>query len=302
MDIFFILLLVFSVISCFFLFKSKKIHNTTLSCFVGSLGSGKTYMAVRMALKAYKKQRRNHFFYKICPFKSFFRKAVKGSEYPATLYSNFPIQIKKGKYSNVLKREHLLKLEYLPQRCVVVVDELGAVASQWDYNNPYVLENLTFMIRMFRQFTDGTLIVTDQDESEFVKTIRCRLGTIYYLSNFRRWLFFSPFFKVDVVPILGVTDENALETVKVSEASDYFAGFLPYRWLPLCHHYDSRAYSVLYSGKAFRNLDKWQSLKCPYLIDIAVSKSVSRDYTQNRELYRKYLFEDSEVFESEVSK
>lgn len=292
-----ILFLIFVIVACVFLFKARKLHNNVMNCFVGTLGSGKTYMAVNRALKAYRKQRRHYRWYKrLGIFGGIYAYFVKGAKYPPTLYSNIPIIIgrKKGKpiYSEVLKKEHILKLEILPERCVVVIDELGAIASQWEYNNPYVMENITFFIRMFRQFTDGCMFVTDQDDSEFVKTIRCRLGVIYYLYDFHRWLGITPFFQVNCVPLLCVGEDRQQETTTIQEApTDYFAGFLPYKWMKRFSRYDTRCYSVLYTGKATRDKEAWDSPKCNYLIDVSASYETSKKYKTSKEEFKDYLFE-----------
>lgn len=208
--------------------KQEKMTKNTVLCFTGGLGSGKTYNAVRMAIKFYRNQR---FKFKLSKF---FR-GKRNKVAPPSLYSNIPIKIDKKHNSEVLTREHLLLQSDIPEKAIVLIDEVGQVASQYDYDNPYVMCELQELIRFYRHYTDGKLILTDQASANIVVPIRRRINYIYNLNDFRRAWGFLPFFKVDVscfevaeeqltnVNELQTNNEKLITTEKLKKP--YFCGF-----------------------------------------------------------------------------
>lgn len=271
---------------------SVKIPKQSIVAFTGTLGSGKTYLAVKKAISAYKLQALKHKIYPLISWCPLAVKYLNGWSYPATLYSNIPIRLKKDKVCEVLKREHLLDRNTLPEKCVVLVDELGAIASQWDFDNPLVLEQLEKNIRFFRHFVNGKMYVTDQVATNIVKPIRSRLGMIYNLHDFRRWCSVTPFYKVTAVPLLLVEDNatNAVQSTTEFEQS-YLFGRLPYRKSK--NKYQTRCYKPIYRKFAVRDLLSFdETLYTQYLIDISVSKKVSKDYQNNKEKYKDFIYQD----------
>ncbi len=297
-------LIIFMIISVIIMFvfimkfaKQEKLPKQSIIAFTGTLGSGKTYMAVQHAVKAYNKQRLKHRIYvalRILPFRNKI-KCINGWKYPATMFSNIPIRIGSNEISQPLKKEHLLEKGLLPERCVVMIDEIGAVASQWDYDNPYVLENLEKFIRFFRHWLNGKMFVTDQVASNIVKPIRARLGMIYNLHDFKRVWAITPFFKVTAIPLLVVEDSpNMVESSAEEKYKDiYFMGYLPYTKNEKNKRYETRCYKPIYTHKALRDIDHFEDdLYTRYLIDVSVSLDVSREYNKNKAKYKEYLYSD----------
>lgn len=290
--IFWIILLVLTIIILVQYFKQEKLSNNTVIAYVGTMGSGKTYRAVASARSAYKKQKIKYLISKLLPPIGWLNPTWK---YKPSLYSNIPIKYKwfgKEKYSRVLTKEHLINRKQLPQGAILVIDEIGQFASQWDYDNPYVKENFADFVRFFRHWVNGKMFVTDQSSDNIVKAVRSRLGLIYHLNNFRRWCML-PFYKVDVTPLLMVEDSKQELTVQMDKRS-YFFGILHYRpvqKLLKLDKYNSRCYSRIYKEGATRQAIPFDnSLKTRYLIDISVSKAVSKDYKENREIYKNALY------------
>lgn len=283
--ILFIVLIVSVFLILLMFIKQEKMTKNTVLCFTGGLGSGKTYNAVRIAIKFYRKQQ---FKYKLSRF--FLGKRSKVDK--PVLYSNIPIKIDKKHNSEVLTREHLLLEADIPEKAIVLIDEVGQVASQYDYENPYVMCELQELIRFYRHYTDGKLILTDQSSANIVVPIRRRINYIYNLNNFRRVWGFLPFFKVDLscfevaeeqltnVNETQTNNEKLLTTEKLEKP--YFCGFLPYKWMKGLKHYDSRCYSIRYNHELMDHpQETWEQLKTAYLIDIEASNT-ERDY------YKKY--------------
>lgn len=264
--------------------NAERIPKNTVIGFVGTLGSGKTYMAVKLFRAAYKRQRLKYSLRWIPFFTRFFPEAVR----KPSAYSNIPVKIGFRKLTRPLTKEHLLMSEKLPEGAVVLIDEIGAFASQWEFDNPLIMEQVTLFIRLFRHFVDGRMFITDQTSDNIVKPIRTRLGMIYSLNDFRRWLKISPFFKVNVNPLLVIEDNNTRIEEEYSER--FFFGMLPYKWMKI-KNYQSRCYKPLYSENAVREIPEFRKdMYTNYLIDISVSQEVRKDYRKDQEKYKAYLY------------
>lgn len=263
--------------------RAEKIPHNTIMLFTGSLGCGKTYLAVERARAAYRKQFNRHKWQKRLPFLKYI---FKGSEHPATLFSNIPVKLPYGGISTPFTKEHLMMRENLPEKCVVLLDEFGQMCSQWEFDNPYVMENVQSFVRFFRHFTDGRMYLTDQMSSSLVKPVRDRVGIIYYLHDFHRWLGL-PFYYVTTVPLLSVEDTNT----EIDDSLErYFFGFLPYPWQRK-KKYQSRVYKRLYTKNAVREITAFdESLYTEYLIDVSVSDLIRKDYKKDREKWKDYLY------------
>lgn len=299
----FLIIIVIAVIILWQYFHQEPLPNNTVVGFVGTMGSGKTFLSVREAKKEYKKVKLTHIFCKYLVIPRFFFPKWRRRPY---LFSNIPIKIShfgKRKYCNVLKREHILREELLPEGAITNIDEIGQVASQWEYENPYVREQLADFTRFYRHWIDGRMFVTDQSSDNIVKVVRCRLGIIYHLNNFHRWLKLLPFFKVECIPLLMVEDSQK-ETSNVDfGAKQYFFGMLHYRWaekLFKLKSYDSRCYSEIYRHGATTTPTAYDStLKTRYLIDISVSRDVSKAYKADRQAFKQALYSPAAFMRSE---
>lgn len=269
--------------------KAYRLPENCILCFTGTLGAGKTYRAVDDALRLYKKQRFQHSLYKKFPFIVHW---LPDSKYPASLYSTIPIQINLSKkhpeYCEVLKKEHLMLEELLPEKCVLVVDEFGSIASQWEFDNPFVMERLEKFVRFYRQWLNGRMFCMDQTSDSIVKPVRDRVGYIYCFNNFRRMWGFLPFYMLDVIPIL-MTDVGRTELQQEEPTQYYLIGFLPYKWMNI-KHYESRCFKPLYRENAVRTLDKFDSLFTRYLIDISVSRKVKNEYKNDIEKFKDFMY------------
>lgn len=298
-----IIIVVLIVIMIFLIMQSVKSikipAKQSIVAWVGTLGSGKTYLCVEHARKAYRKQEFKYNVYKCFKWLPKADVIFKDWKYPPTLYSNIPIRIDKNTLSTPLTKEMLLNRGLLPEKCIVVIDEIGAIASQWDFDNPLVAEQLEKFIRFFRHWLDGKMYVTDQVATNICKPIRSRLGMIYGLHDFHRYGAIMPFYKVTAIPMLLVEDStnNVVATTELDK--NFFFGVLPYS--KKRGYYNSRCYKPIYRECAVREIDHFdKSLYTKYLIDISVSKAMQKDYQQNRNKYKQYLYEDVSSTDDEL--
>lgn len=278
MIVFLIVVVVLAVLLLLQVVRSKRMTRNTVLCFTGGLGAGKTYCAVRQAVRFYKRQRLRYFF-RFVP--------VLGNKNKPTLYSNIPVKIGRNKYSEVLALEHITLQKRLPEKAVVLIDEVGQFANQYEYDNPYVMGYLQEFIRFFRHYIDGRLVLTDQASDNIVKPIRLRVNVIYNLNDFHRWGFLLPFFKVNVDELACV--EDSVQNVNLMQRdaeSEYFFGLLPYRWMRKSRRYDSRCYSIMYMAKKLFTAPKqWRKdLKTRYLINIDATEEERKAWKKFRQV------------------
>ncbi len=264
----------------------KRFAKNTVICLTGGLGSGKSFLGVKKSLSSLFWRRIAYYIglydkwvlkRKIMGIKIY--KRIKSDK--PNLYSNIPILISKRKneWSITLTYGHIIMTESIVEYSVVFVDEVGQFASQYEYDNPFVMQDIQMFFRFFRHFLDGKLIVTDQNSSNIVLVLRRRINIIYNLSNFSRKFLF--FYKVDVAEIT-ITDDatNIIETVS-NENLPYFFGLLPFKYLTFLNkifgytkHYDSRCYSILYEPKKDNHDITWQEYKTKYFIELPTNKEM----------------------------
>ncbi len=274
--------------------RSKKFPQDTVICLTGGLGTGKTLIAVDRAIKEYRKRL---FMWRLGLYnKRKGLKIIEKADMPR-LYSNIPILLRRPIYisrrliphkeyfSDVLKYEHILLLHRIPEYSVLLIDEVGQVADQYQYDNPFIMQNLQQFIRYFRHFIDGKLILTDQSSSNIVVAIRRRINKIYNLHDFKRnWLFF---YKVKVQELFITEDIMTTAEQNIQKEYEFFYGLLPLKWLKFLDitrlwtykKYDSRCYSVMYDN-VFRHLKEVQHkhYKTDYVIDIPNNSEMRKEF------------------------
>lgn len=241
--------------------NQSPLEKACVYCFTGQMGSGKSYLSVHLALKAY---RRATAYYKRKKFiAKLFRKPLDMDK--PLLLSLLPIgywkkdrKTKKKvfiKISTDLTADHLLMKTFIPANSTILLEEAGTVFSQWSFGT---IENETFgmLVRFYRQwigFDHGLFIMNDQASSEVAKNIRVRCGIVYNLRGFSRWMMILPFYKVryqtllvsdDQVMNTGSTDLQKNTLFKRSQLAllPYLIGRMPY----FERHYDTHAYKLLY--------------------------------------------------------
>lgn len=189
-----ILIALICLVLWFLLKRFKKIKVNHEVMITGECGSGKTLNAVKMAIKRHKiNLKRVKKFNKNLPLKNFIRKLFKKDllkikHYPC-IYSNFPIN---SEYNILITRDMLLLKEKLIEDSVIVLDEFGTMASQYEFNDEELRVNLGEFTGKFRHYVgeNALLIIIDQSSERVLKEVKYSLGEFYEFQNFHKFLFF----------------------------------------------------------------------------------------------------------------
>lgn len=223
-----LILIVVIVIAIVILYKWIK-HNLkhkdeVITAYTGGLGSGKTAMSVDYVKSQYGKKCRKRKFGMIYLYiKNLIKRKNKVdlSAIPEIeVFSNIPIILKRANrlknliriifrmtpiedtYCKQLKKEHLLLQERLPKGCVILIDEVGAFANQFRFNDANIIEVFDEFVRFYRHYLtieelniEPSMIVNDQCSENINLVIRRRLCVIHNLSNFLHLWRFCFFFE-----------------------------------------------------------------------------------------------------------
>lgn len=280
-----------------FRFKKKKLpmFTETIRLYTGAPGQGKSQNAEKHCREAYYRQERNHNFYKKFPkWLKFIPKLIyKDSEYPPHLLSTCPLLLheygwgknKKKVWSEPLTREHLIFHERIPKKTVMFIDEVGSFMSQFDFDNPYIREQVSFLFRYYRHMIDGMVVMCDQSSGRIVKPIREVIGKYYYLYDWHKIWGFLPIADISVTPMIMAEDTATRVNTEYGE-------FHIYRWLWGKKHYDSKHMSEVYDHPPKRTAEHFTSFKTDYVLDLSVSKKVQKDFVENRDIYHNWLYEE----------
>lgn len=215
--ILFIVLAIMLFLACVlgykFLRKWLKTKTEIITAFTGGLGSGKTMLSVNLALKLLKRNRRK--LKRIAKWrkirnKILFFKSPKNVVFDnPLLISNIPIMVYKPwkwwngvrklfgfkpnqpVYSTKLTKDMLLLQTSIPKGSVILLDEIGAFASQFQFKDLNVIKVFDEFVRLFRHYyavpttnVEPYMVVNDQCSENINLVVRRRLNMVHNLSNF----------------------------------------------------------------------------------------------------------------------
>lgn len=222
----FIVLIVIAIAIIYRWIKHNLKHkDEIITAYTGGLGSGKTSLSVDDTQGKYKKNFRKRKYGMLWKsFTNLFKpisKRVDLSNIPQIqVYSNIPILIKRASrfknwlrrlfkmspivdtYSMQLRKEHLLLQERLPKVCVILIDEIGAFASQFMFSEQNVIKVFDEFVRFYRHYLtieelniEPYMVVNDQCSENINLVIRRRLCVVHNLNNFFHIWRFAFFFE-----------------------------------------------------------------------------------------------------------
>lgn len=228
--------------------KVYKISNNSVLAFTGGLGSGKTLTAVSVGISKLRKQRLKWWLnQKFAITTNQKLKRLKNKNTPPLIYSNIPL---KSKHYVLLTKAHLTLEQSIHEYSIVLIDEIGQFASQYDWDNPLVKNELQEFIRFYRHYIDGTLILTDQNSDNIVVPIRRRINVIYNLNDLVK-LLPIPNFTLIRTQITPITMTEGLMTVEKTDVGElekhYIYMLITKKW------YESRMYKHRYDRVPYDN-------------------------------------------------
>lgn len=260
------------VIACCFIFYfviryTLKHKVETITSYTGGLGSGKTLLSVDKALSLYRKNlrrwKRKKWLYHVLHIDQ------KFTDEEPILLSNIPIKIGKGKYCVRLKKEHLLLQERIPQKSVILLDEIGSFASQFDYNQKNVIVVFDEFVRFFRHYVNGYIVCNDQCSENINLVIRRRINKITNLSNcfviFHLCFYYSR--QINISEEIKTVDSSQGNKSNQNDTQDNMN--FSFKFVFNKNAYDSRCYSVRYDSvpeavnSSFDQKKTHDLLKCP---------------------------------------
>lgn len=231
----YIIILILALIGIFFIWKkSYRIElYRTITAYTGGVGSGKTFMSVRQAIKCYQRA--------LSAWnKERIKAVIMRREVPEKplLFSNIPIMYKKKFTSCELTPDILLLQRRIPEGSVVMIDEVSAFLNQFEYAKNNNVKLFDEFCRLCRQYFNGNVIINDQCSSNIVLQIRRRLNTIYNLSKHRY------FFGITMVKVREINISDEILSVDTKDTNNEvqtlitFGNFFKY--------YESRCYRYRY--------------------------------------------------------
>lgn len=216
-----LILAVVIIVLIFIIYKFKKPRIDTWNLISGQVGGGKTSSCVCRI----KRQLRKYYF--------LFRNRKIKNDY--IILSNFPMGKQEKKFGKLTGKRYIkvwLKKIYcydlnldvillqkkLPQdEVILVIDEFSDVASQFDYNNPLVKDNIKEFVSKFRHYTHGKGYgyIIDQCSQEIFLQARRRISYCYNMVNC---------FKVPLLPIVIYQYRKILLSDEVDNVIDVKEG------------------------------------------------------------------------------
>lgn len=213
-----LIIIVLIVVAIVIIYKWIK-HNLkhkdeVITAFTGGLGSGKTALTVDKAKALKGKNQRKLKYGRIwLAIKNLFKRKNKYDldKIPKDIpiFSNIPIIVKKANrfvnflrlifkmtpipdtYCQQLEKEHLLLQKRLPKGCIVAIDEIGAWANQFRFNDRNIIEVFDEFVRFYRHYLtieelniEPYMVVNDQCSENINLVVRRRLNVVHNLNNF----------------------------------------------------------------------------------------------------------------------
>lgn len=286
-----VLIIVFLIIRPYF------IKYDTVIAFTGGLGSGKSFMSTKVAIRELRKNRIKTFFYNI---KQFIMRRPRLQK--PLLYSSIPLRISKNEMSVKLTADMLTLQEGFIKGSIVFIDEVDVFANQFAFANHNVIECQSKKdikakqegstdydsglfdeeIRLFRHLYSSEaceckLIVNTQATSNITTIIRRRMNTVFVLSKFRKWRIpiLSWFIVPYTVEVRNITITDEITNTSEGNTEDNMRihiGLMPFRKIYDTHCYRHRADTIpLNEAEKWEKLTTERLLKCP--IDHLKNKS-----------------------------
>lgn len=277
-----LVVLLLSILAVWLYFRFFKIPKIKNIVFIdGSLGTGKSFYSVSLAIRLYKKQ------YRIWKLKCLFKPIallickIKGKtlnlEEPM-LYSNIPLRRVKH---CPLTLDILLRKKRVNFKSVILIDEISMVADQFDYKDRFVSDSLRDFFKLYRHESHGGyIIINSQSTSDLHYSIKSVLSDYFYIHHKTKAPFFS-ILKVQEMAYSADKDGGQVVNAHTSDVEDTLK--MVFVWNRYYKSYDTYCYSILTdslpSCEDWYIIDKSESAKTKEVLTFKVGryKVISND-------------------------
>lgn len=263
-----LLILVVSCIILYILFKYfKSLKIGSLSLVSGGVKTGKTTMAVYLALREYRKALLR---WKI-------RKIFGAKEEKPLLYSNIPLKTD----FVLLDKDYLLRNKRFNYKSVILISEASLFAdSQLIRNNDINEQLLLFNKLIGHETKGGTLIYDTQQIQDCHYSIKRSLSSYFYIHHINKWI---PFFIVAFVKEYRYSEDNSVIGTEQEDIEDTLKMVL----IPksVWRKFDCYCYSILTddldSNPKIENGRKYKRLKAETIPSFRDFKDLKKGVKEN---------------------
>lgn len=191
-----LLLLLVIALACIALYvywKFFKLYKVKNIVFVdGSLGTGKSFLSVALAVRLYKKSLRIYkwkkrlFKFLAITYPVVWKPKLQALEEPR-LYSN--IKLRNVPFVK-LNRDLLFRKQRFAYKSVVLIDEFSLMADQFCYKDREMSERLSLFFKLFRHETmGGYCVINSQSTSDLHYSLKYVLSDYLYIHHKTKWPF-----------------------------------------------------------------------------------------------------------------
>lgn len=252
------LFLIFTAWLLFVFFVKPYIQQyDTVILYTGGLGSGKSLVSSKMALKLLRRNRRK------VKWHNFLHPSDKWPE--PQLYSNIAFRISKREWALQLTPGHMLCETKITPRSILFVDEICLFLDQFTIKLP-ASETVEEFATLYRHYTQGGyLIMNTQNSNKVNFHFRYCVNSALNLAYFKKWLPFPWLFYTVKVRNISLSDD--IKKIEDGNREDGMSTLFGLR--PLSKHYDTYTYSVRYrevpekSEKRYTQFKTGKILRCP---------------------------------------
>lgn len=238
-------------------FKIPKIKNIV---FVdGSLGSGKSFYSVYLAIRLYKRSMRRYRIAKVVlPMFKFLpavKRSLEGLEEPL-LYSN--ILLRNVKFTPLTK-DLLFRQNYrFAYKSVVLIDEMSLMADQFCYRDRIASERLSNFFKLFRHETKGGwMVINSQSTSDLHYSIKYVLSDYLYLHHMNAKFPFFAGIAVQEMAYCGDKDGSTIVNARLGDIEDALRWVIvPKRYFK---YYDTYALSIFTDMLGVYRIDDYRT-------------------------------------------
>lgn len=229
----------------------------TVLLYTGGLGSGKSLVSSKMALRLLRKNRFKVFWHNL------FHPKDKWPQ--PKLYSNIAFRVSRSEWAYKLSADHMLLQKSIIPRSVIFVDEICLFLDQFSIKFP-ASDTVEEFATLYRHYTiGGYLVMNTQNSNKVNFHFRYCVNSALNLAYFKKWLPFPfIFYSVKVRNISLADDIKKIETENREDNMSTLFGLRP-----LLKHYDTYTYSERYktvptgSETEYNQLKTGKIMKCP---------------------------------------